>query len=216
MKDAKAVTIIGGADGPTSVFLAGQIKGKKKPLKQRVRQSIHQYRRWRAAKKIYADPHTLQEVLAYARQTYPVSEIPNTQRRYTEQYTSMKEALIIRHKPELLGDLAQIARPDTFDEKAAQKLFHQMQLRSKRAASIPDDKIPMDFHIYEIKTKNGHLEISIDFLWDYLGISCSGNRHSYKKLKKLSRALYLYYGVSEEDIKHKTERYSSLLLALSM
>lgn len=215
MKKAKAVTIIGGADGPTSVFLVGQVKGKKKPLKQRIRQCIHQYRRKKASKKICANPHTLQEVLKYADQKYHVSEVPKTQRNYTEQFASLKEGLILKHKPELLGDLAQITRPEVFDEDSAKEMFRQMQLRSERAASIPDHEMPTDFHIYEIQIENCQMEISIDFLWDHFGVSYSGDKSTFKKMKKISRELYLYYGVSKEDIKNKTERYTSLLHMLS-
>lgn len=215
MKDAKAVTIIGGADGPTSVFLAGQTKRKQKNLKHRVRQYIYQCRRRKAAKKIYANPHSLQEVIAYAKQKYHITEPPKTDRKYTEQYRSLKEGLLLKHKPELFGELAEIARPDVFDEKSAQEMLRRMQLRSERAAHIPDDEMPMDFHIYEINVENGHLDISIDFLWDYFGISCSGDKRTFKKMKKISRELYLYYGVSKEDIQNKTKRYTSLLCVLS-
>ena len=33
--------------------------------------------------------------------------------------------------------------------------------------------------------------------------------------KKIARDLYCYYGVSEEDIKNRTKRYSSLVTELS-
>ena len=36
-----------------------------------------------------------------------------------------------------------------------------------------------------------------------------------KKFKKIARDLYSYYGVTEEDIINKTERYSSLVTSLS-
>ena len=36
-----------------------------------------------------------------------------------------------------------------------------------------------------------------------------------KRFKKIARNLYCYYGVSEEDIKNRTKRYSSLVTELS-
>lgn len=36
-----------------------------------------------------------------------------------------------------------------------------------------------------------------------------------KQFEKISKDLYIYYGVSEDDIKKKTERYLSLVTALS-
>ncbi len=210
----KAVSIIGGADGPTSVFIAGKFS-RKQPLKVRIRQNIYRYRRKRAAKRISPNPHTLKELIAYADKKYHTVEIPKTDRRYIEQYTSAKEGLIIMHRPELLGELAEIKRPETFDEEAAKELCRQSRLRSEMAASIPDSEMPMDFHIYEIKLEDGHMEIGIDFRWDIFGMSYSGNKKTMKKLKKISQELHMYYGVSGEDIRNETKRYSMLLTALS-
>ena len=85
MKEKTAVTVIGGADGPTSVFLAGKISGKK-ALKERFRQSIYRYNRKKAAKKISANPHTLRQVIAYANKKYHAQEMPTTHRRYQEEF----------------------------------------------------------------------------------------------------------------------------------
>ncbi len=126
-KKAEAVSIIGGADGPTSIFMVGSFD-KKKSLKERIRQSIYRFRRKRAEKKIYADPHTLKETVAYACEKYYAAEIPKTQRRYTEQYASAKEGLIIMHKPELLGSLGEITWPDTLHEKSPPVSFCIIQL----------------------------------------------------------------------------------------
>lgn len=213
-KKAEAVSIIGGADGPTSIFMVGSFD-KKKSLKEYVRQCIYRFRRKRAEKKIYADPHTLKETAAYACEKYHAAEIPKTQRRYAEQYASAKEGLIIMHKPELLGSLGEITWPDTLHEESAKEIYRQFQLRSEMAANIPDQEMPMDFHIYEIKIKDGHIEMEIDFIWDIFGMSYSGNKKTMKKLRKISQDLYMYYGVSEDDMKNKTKRYSSLLTALS-
>lgn len=46
-------------------------------------------------------------------------------------------------------------------------------------------------------------------------MSYSGNKAVMKKFKKIVRDLYGYYGVTEEDIINKTERYSSLVTSLS-
>ena len=59
------------------------------------------------------------------------------------------------------------------------------------------------------------LEMEIDYTWNIFGMSYSGNNAVMKKFKKISRDLYSYYGVTEEDIKNKTKRYSSLVTNLS-
>lgn len=127
-KSTGAVSIIGGADGPTSVFIAG--RSQKQPLKIRIRQAIY------------------------------------------------------RHKPEVLG-------------------------------KMQDNIIPMDFHLYRMQVGDGMFEMGIDYKWDILGISYSGDKKEMKLCEKISKELYRYYGVEESDIKNKTKRYSALVTALS-
>ena len=45
-------------------------------------------------------------------------------------------------------------------------------------------------------------------------MSYSGNKKVMKHFQKISRDLYSYYGVSEADIRDKTQRYSELVTAL--
>jgi hypothetical protein len=63
-KSKSEVSIIGGADGPTSIFIAGRTR--KKPLKVRIRNIIYRYRRKIVEKKVVADSHTLDELVQYA------------------------------------------------------------------------------------------------------------------------------------------------------
>ena len=115
-------------------------------------------------------------------------------REYIEQIKCLKESLILQHKPELLGE---------------------MKTRSEMIAEMPDSIIPMDFHLYKIEINDNFLEMEIDYTWNIFGMSYSGNKAVMKKFKKIARDLYSYYGVTEEDIINKTERYSSLVTSLS-
>lgn len=63
--------------------------------------------------------------------------------------------------------------------------------------------------MYEVKEGDHYLEMEIDYIWNVLQISYSG------KLKKIAQDLYIYYGVSEDDIRERTERYSFLVAILS-
>lgn len=79
-KHAETVAIIGGADGPTSVLIAG--KNRKLPLRVRVQKCIYKYRRRKAAKRIVAGGRTLEELVAYAVSTYgavPAEKVPEEQ-----------------------------------------------------------------------------------------------------------------------------------------
>ena len=128
-KSINQVSIINGEDGPTSVFIFGE--AQKQSLKIRIRNAIYQSRRKRIEKRIAANPHTLAEVVQYAKDHYDL------------------------------------------------------------------------------------VEIEVDYTWNIFGISYSGNKSVIKRFKRIARDLYCYYGVSEEDIKNRTKRYSSLVTELS-
>ncbi len=152
---AESIGIIGSADGPTCVYIGG--KEVKKPLKVRIRNCIYNHRRRKAERKIVAGCHTLNEVAAYAADTYGAAEV----KRKTEETTVASR-------------------------------------------------------IYEIKSDGDCLEIEIDYTRDTFGVSFSGDKKKMKYFKKIAKDLYVYYGVSENDISKKTERYLSLLGILSM
>ena len=185
-KSKNAISIIGGADGPTSIFIAGH--SKKQPLKIRIKNSIYRYKRKKVEKTIVANSHSLSETVQYAKDKYELTETAPTDREYIEQIKCLKESLILQYEPELLGEMI---------------------------AEMPDSIIPMDFHLYKIRIDDDFLEMEIDYTWNIFGMSYSGNKAVMKKFKKISRDLYSYYGVTEEDIKNKTKRYSSLVTNLS-
>lgn len=210
----ESIAIIGGADGPTSVFVAGRKKGI--PIKHRIKNRIYKWKGKRAAMKITAGERTLSEVVAYAVKKYNAVEADINQRKYSAQKICIKESLVSRYKPELLGELAEIVRPDEYTPETVKALQDQFQARRERVEVVPEEAMPMDFHIYEICVGDGRLEMEIDYHWNIFGISYSGNKKSMKRMKEIAKDLYLYYGVSEEDIQKKSERYHSLLATLSV
>lgn len=220
-KSKSAVSIIGGADGPTSIFIAGRTG--KRSSKVRIRNIIYKYKRALAEKKISAGAHTLEELTRYAMNRYGFMESEPTGIKYAEQRNSLKEGLILKYKPEVIGELKDIPRPDASDEDGVREYLRNVRARSEMIAAMPDDVIPMDYHLYELKNEQGYepgidggyIEMGIDYIWNILGISYSGDRKARKRFEQISRDLYVYYGVSEEDIQNKTERYSALVTALS-
>lgn len=154
-QNAAAIGIIGGADGPTSVFVAG--KKVKMPLRFRISRLIRKHKRKAAEKKIVANAHTLKELTSYAKITYGATEL---------------------------------------DKKAC--------------------NFPANSHIYKIEKNNNCLEIEIDHEKDTFGASFSGSKKEVTLFHKIIKDLYIYYGVTEDDIKNKTPRYLSLLGVLSM
>ena len=212
-KSQSEVSIIGGADGPTSIFIAGRTQ--KRPLKVKIRNTIYRFRRKLVEKKVVAGEHTLDELVQYAKSNYNLIEIDSSERRYNEQQKNLKESLILQHKPEVLGEMEDIPKPDISNEKSIREYLCKIKAQSEMLAKLPDDIIPMNFHLYEIRIGDDSLEMDIDYIWKVFGISYSGNKKAVKQFQKISKDLYIYYGVSEDDIKKKTERYLSMITVLS-
>ena len=212
-KSINQVSIINGEDGPTSVFIFGETK--KQSLKIRIRNVIYQSRRKRIEKRIVAKPHTLVEVVQYAKNHYDLVEINPAATNLIERQKNLKASLIMQRKPELLGERKDIPKPDFHNEESVKNFLNEMEIRDKLIAQMPDNVIPMDFHLYEIEIGEDLMEIEVDYIWNIFGISYTGNKSVIKRFKKITRDLYCYYGVSEEDIKNRTERYSSLVTKLS-
>ena len=212
-KSKSGVSIIGGADGPTSIFIAG--RAQKRPLKVRIRSILYRFKRKRAEKKVVAGEHTLDELVQYAKNSYNLIETNSSERKYIEQQNNLKESLILQHKPEILGEMKDIPKPNIYNEKSIREYLYKIEARREMIAEMPDNVIPMNFHLYEIRIGDDSLEMNIDSIWNILEISYSGNKKVMKQFQKISKDLYIFYGVSENDIKKKTERYLSLVTALS-
>ena len=206
-KSKSGVSIIGGADGPTSIFIAG--RAQKRPLKVRIRSILYRFKRKRAEKKVVAGEHTLDELVQYAKNSYNLIETNSSERKYIEQQNNLKESLILQHKPEILGEMKDIPKPNIYNEKSIREYLYKIEARREMIAEMPDNVIPMNFHLYEIRIGDDSLEMNIDYIWNILAISYSGNKKVMKQFQKISKDLYIFYGVSEDNIKKKTERYLS-------
>lgn len=212
-KTAKGVSIIGGADGPTSIFIAGRTK--KPGIRERIKRALYEKKRKQMETIITADPHTLEEVIAYLQRRYDVIELSEESREYEEQKKSLRQSLIIKHKPELLGDLAELKQPEEYNEESLKALWNQIELQSQRANEISEELFPINFHIYRWELPSGgRIEFEIETIWKVFGTSYSGGKKEMKQLERISKEAYLYYGVSQEDIENCTERYSALLTIL--
>jgi len=209
-----AGSIIGGADGPASIFIDAE-ETQKRSLKDKFKHAIYRYKKKKVEKSIIANPHSLSETVQYAKDNYAFVEAVTTGTDYVEQKKCLRESLILKHKPDILGEMQEIPTPDFSDDNEVKVYFEKLRRRSESSAAIPDDVLPMDFHLYELKIGNGVLRVEVDYAWDIFEISYSGNRRVFNKFKKISKELYSYYGVSMDDIKNKTNRYSSLVAVLT-
>ena len=148
-KGAGSVSIIGGADGPTSIFIAG--KGGKVKLTTRIQNYFRKLKRNRVKKRITANPHTLGEVVQWLKREYGAVEVSQQSHNYLEQRKCLKASLVMRHRPDLLGELMDLEPPEGEDVEALKAFWEQVQEREKMAAEIADDIFPLDFRIYEVK-----------------------------------------------------------------
>ena len=153
--------------------------------------------------------------MEYARNSFGLIEVVPDEREYIEQQRSIREGLILQYKSEILGDRADISKLDVSNEKSIREYLEKLEARSEAIAELPDNVISMDFHLYKINIGDDVLEIGVDYIWNIFGTSYVGNGKAMKQFKKISRDLYLYYGVDEDDIKNKTKRYLSLVTVLS-
>ena len=213
MKNKSNITIVGGADGPTSVFLVG--KTGKHSLKDRVDSYLYQKKRDYVMKKIAPGAHSLEDVIFYIKEKYGATEVPETEHQYIEKKKGLKESLIIQNRPDLLGDMAEVQPPENMTEETLKQMFKQLDERSRFVETIPDEEMPMDYHIFEFRVGKGRMDIEIDLKWDILGCSYSGSKKAMKKMREISKEIYLYYGVTQEDICNQTTRYKELIGILS-
>ena len=149
-RSVKAVSIIGGADGPTSIFFASRNGSRKRRIKEQVRGYFYRRRRKKVEAKITAAPHTLDQVCRYIVRAYQAEEVAADERRYQEEYHSLRESLILKHQPELLGEKAKMQNPRVMDEEGLIAFWKEMEERSRLAREIKEGVFPLDFHIYQI------------------------------------------------------------------
>lgn len=205
----EAVSVISGEDGPTSIFIAGH---RKKPgFVNHIRNLKYKRKREKIEKGIQEGSHSLEEVVLYIQNTYGAREMPQDSHSYMEEKKCLKESLILKHKPELLGDKADVKSPDSYDEESMKEFWKQIKERSKMVENIADEMMPMDLHLYYIKIPDtGELVITIDTVWAIFACSYSG-----KSMKQIAKDIYMYYGVTKEDIINRSERYLALVTVLA-
>lgn len=223
-KSKAAVAIIGGSDGPTSVFVAGkQNGGRKNPLRRfRDRNRKRQYmkRKARAAREITPNPHTPDELAAYITEKYHAVELAWDTARVKEGFRSMKASIVRREQPELLERQGLIApekkQPDFADENAVREWLAYAKEYEERAASFAAPLVPMDYHIYEIRSGiSGSVQVELEKERGLLNVSFGSSKEEGRRMQEICRDIYLYYGVSREDIENETERYLLLLTELA-
>ncbi len=207
--------IIGGADGPTSIFICD--KSKKQTLSQRLMSFLYRIKRWFIEKSIRPGVHSLDEVEEYIKSRYGFVEVDRTEFEF--EYEETRTAFLFKYR----SDLAQGRDIDLdFDitddaEEMLIRLNEKIKKEKEIADSIPRDVFDIDFHKYVKKGKDNDdsMHIIIEKNNDYLAAGAQGSKKFMKMFNSVYKDIYKYYGVSEEDIQNKTERYKDLVIELS-
>lgn len=211
----KEITRIEGSDGPTAVFIAGKSEGKIS-LKHRIQRFINKSRRNHIGKTIKADAHTLDQVCEYIVSVLGYKELDSHLPEYQDEYNELRASYILQYKPELLGELANIPDLTEHTEKAITKYLEQIKMRQEAAKKIPAEVFDIDFHKFIKEDGDNEAHFIIEKTRDYIGGGASGNNNTVRKHNREFKQVYKYYGVSQEDIDKKTERFEEVVRTLAM
>lgn len=217
-KRVASTSVISGADGPTAIFIGGKKTGLL-GVRQLIYNAKQKRKRARIEKTIKANARTFDEVLQYANEKYGAKEVDVNSRIYKIRKSECKNGLVQNHNPELLQAIPQIQPLSPKEMQKEDKLKEWLEQVDKQAQqisnlmeAIPESVFPMDFHLYSIKVEAGELEIETEKNREYFAIGWTGGNS--KELLKIQKELYLYYGVSDNDIKSRSMRYNTLIMIL--
>ena len=205
-------TIIGGADGPTSVFLLK--KNSKLTLRQKLEKCRYKIKRTYVERTIKANSHNLDEVIDYIVNVHGFVEIECEETR--KEYEEMRASFILQYAPELLGEYATMPRLKSESREDIQAHIREFQERQQRAMEIPIEKFDMDFHRFQIPFDdiNDNMYIIVEKRFAYIGGGASGNKKEMRRFHKIFKDVHRYYGVTSEDIEKKSKRYEQVVRAL--
>lgn len=215
-KAASSITVIGGADGPTSVFLAGKTKIQKRTFRQNIQKWRYNFRKAQIMKTLKANPHTMEETGNYIVNELGFLELDKSDSEYQTEYTQMRASFLLQYKPELLGELAELPKLEKQDEESVRLFMAQMEERQRAAEHIAADIFDIDLHIYEMQQEEDVARITLENTYGYIGGSASGSKKFMRKYHNMFQDIYRYYGVSQNDIEGQTKRYQELVKTLAM
>lgn len=215
-KSARTVSVIEGADGPTSVFLVGE-KGSKRTLKQNIQRNLFAFRKKCIAAFLKADPHTMEQVIEYAKSKWGYTEVSKKTSKYQTEYIEMRASFLLQYKPELLGELGERPELEGQDEDSIKHFMQLMERRLKAAEAIPTELFDIDMCILEMNKGEFNSRLTFEKNYGYIGGSASGrSQKEMKKYNKVFRDVYKYYGVTQADIDNLTKRYEDVLRTLAI
>lgn len=214
-KSASAVSVIGGADGPTSVFILK--KNAKLTLRQKMERIKNKIKRFYVGKTLSCDSHSMDEVMEYIVNRYGFVEADKHSVEASEEYRQMRASFLIQYAPELLGESAANPQLKSESPEDVKTYIRQSEERMQRALEISPTVFDIDFHKF-IKTfdgSNDHMDITIEKRYAYIGGGACGNKKVRKSFRRIYKDVYRYYGITKEDKISESERYRDVVQTLS-
>lgn len=214
-KSVMEATTIHGADGPTSVFLLS--KPKKLTLRQWIQKKRYSIKEKWIEKHIGIENHSIMEVCEYIQNKYGFIEVCKDTLAYKEDYVQMRYGFLMQYAPELLGKYAKPPEMASHSEEDIKTYFKEIEIRQKMAQAIPTTDFDIKLHIYKKAAGdvNDTMHITVEENYGHISGGASGNKRVIKKFNNLYRNIYKYYGVTEEDVRSKSERYEKLIHTLA-
>ena len=183
---ASAIGIIGGADGPTGVFIAG-----KKASNNSDRQTFLKY----AKVKIKANYRSLYEIESHLMKNY--NAVPY---QLSERELEMLKANVILNR---FREVLVLAEPLGENPTKKQLLeYAQNDTSFEQARNYPAEKLGLVMKAYKLLLAlDGRQEatVEMEMTSEYMRISDAP--------KEVTDALSIWQGVSEEDIANETPRF---------
>lgn len=213
-KSASAVSVIGGADGPSSIFFK---KNAKLTLKQKIQRAKNKIKRFYVDKTLSCESHSLDEVIEYIVNRYRFAEVDKDAEEFPEEYQQMRASFIIQYAPELLGESTACPKLKGESPKDVEAYIRQSEERMQRAMEIPSTEFDIDFHKFKkaFDDINDTMYIVIEKKYAYIGGGAGGNKKVVKNFQSIYKDIYRYYGVTKEDKVSKSERYKDVVRTLS-
>lgn len=213
-KCASVTSIIGGADGPTSVTIVK--KNSKLTFRQKLQKLKYNVKRFYVERSIKAEGHTLDEVMEYIVTKYGFTEVNDDE--VNLEYSEMRASFIMQYAPELLGEYAIMPKLKSESQEDIQAHIMEFRERQQRAIEIPISEFDIDFHKFQLPFDdiNENMNITVEKRFAYIGGGASGNKKIVKRFNRIFKDVYRYYGVTREDIENKSKRYEQVVRTLSL
>lgn len=213
-KSASAISVIGGADGPTSVFLLK--RNQKLTLRQKLQRFRYNMKKAYVERTLKPGAHTLDEVMEYLVNVHGFVEMDKDFDEMKEEYSRMRASFLIQHAPELLGEYATLPPLKSESREDLLEYVRQSEERIQKAMDVSATEFDIDFHKFQISfdDSNDNIHFVIEKRFGYIGGGASGSKKILKRFQQLDKEIHQYYGVTEEDIRTKSQRYKDVVRAL--